>query len=452
VFPNTLLVDYVRVYQGPDTAERFEASFVDDFAGWQQVTVPFSSFERSSEQPDGAPADGLGLDEVWGYGFRLPHDGLPDPELMIDKVRLVQPSAAVVASTAAAGPGSLHCAVSSVADGGSIGFDPSLAGQTVTLAAGKPLWITGKALTIDGSDAPGLTVSGGGAERVLIVDPGATANLSRLRIANGFGFDLAGGILNNGTLNLDHALVEDNSVGANAGDFWKGGGGIYNGGGSTLNLTNSTVRNNRTSLVDGGGVYGFFGSNMLLENSTISGNTAGNVGGGLRTLGNATIRNSTISGNASSAWHGGAIFHTDGAASLVNSTVAGNSSPAGTAAIFVGTFTAADATLTLKNTIVSQPTACFVGAFGAGTVVLQSDGHNVFTEGSCSPIASDQVVADALLGPLADNGGLTPTHLPSAGSPVFDRADGSTCPATDQRGVSRPQGPQCDVGSVELEP
>ena len=43
-----MLVDYVRVYQGPDTAERFEATFVDDFSGWQEVVVPFDSFVRSA--------------------------------------------------------------------------------------------------------------------------------------------------------------------------------------------------------------------------------------------------------------------------------------------------------------------------------------------------------------------------------------------------------------------
>jgi hypothetical protein len=39
-FPQDTLVDYVRVYQAADTAERFEASFVDNFTGWQQITLP----------------------------------------------------------------------------------------------------------------------------------------------------------------------------------------------------------------------------------------------------------------------------------------------------------------------------------------------------------------------------------------------------------------------------
>ncbi len=78
-FPQEMKVDYVRVYQGPDTAERFEAPFVDDFTGWKQITVPFGDFARSTIQPDGAPDDGLGLDQVWGYGFRMPQDVPGEP-------------------------------------------------------------------------------------------------------------------------------------------------------------------------------------------------------------------------------------------------------------------------------------------------------------------------------------------------------------------------------------
>jgi beta-glucanase (GH16 family) len=41
VFPQQMLVDHVRVWGAPDTAERFEATFVDEVDGWQQVTIPF---------------------------------------------------------------------------------------------------------------------------------------------------------------------------------------------------------------------------------------------------------------------------------------------------------------------------------------------------------------------------------------------------------------------------
>jgi beta-glucanase (GH16 family) len=87
-FPQSMTIDYVRVYQGPDTAERWEASFKDDFTGWQEIEVPFSDFRVAIEQPPGAPDDGLNLDEVWGYGFRAPDTGSTSGRLLIDQVRL----------------------------------------------------------------------------------------------------------------------------------------------------------------------------------------------------------------------------------------------------------------------------------------------------------------------------------------------------------------------------
>ncbi len=71
-FPQTMHVDYVRVYQGPDTSERFETTFNDSFTGWKQLTLPYEDFTRSATQPTNAPDDGLTLSEVWGYGFSMP--------------------------------------------------------------------------------------------------------------------------------------------------------------------------------------------------------------------------------------------------------------------------------------------------------------------------------------------------------------------------------------------
>ncbi len=457
-FPQTYLVDYVRVYQGPDTAERFETTFVDDTPGWKEVSLPWASFSRSAWHPKGAPNDGLTLSRVWGYGLVLPESGLKSGSVLLDKVRLIQPLELTVTNTNASGPGSLTRAVETIGNGGVIHFAPALAGQTIAVTPGSPFVINGKTVTIDAAAAPGLTLSGGGAERVFIVEGGSTATLRNLTIANGFGFDLAGGILNNGTLNLERSVVTNNVVGANAGDFWKGGGGIYSGGNSTLNVIDSTVSNNRTTLVDGGGIYAFFNAAVRIENSTVSGNVAGNVGGGIRMLGNVTIVNSTLSGNTSSAWFGGALFHTDGVANLINSTVTRNIAPNfGNAALFVGTFTASNATLNVTNSIVAENrdldgnagTGCFVAPFGAGVVTLTSGGNNVFTDPTCAPGASDQVVATAGVSPLAANGGPTLTHALNAGSPAVDAANPASCPATDQRGVARPQGSGCDAGSVE---
>jgi beta-glucanase (GH16 family) len=67
VFPQSLLVDYVRVYGTKSSAERYLATKTDDFVGWHLVELPFNEFTRSDTQPAGAPNDGLDLDAVSGY-------------------------------------------------------------------------------------------------------------------------------------------------------------------------------------------------------------------------------------------------------------------------------------------------------------------------------------------------------------------------------------------------
>jgi beta-glucanase (GH16 family) len=450
--PQSYAIDYVRVYQAPDTAERFEAAFVDDVAGWRQVTIPLTDLVRSAVQPEGAPNDGLTLTDVWGYGFRLPDAGTATGSLLLDQVRLVPfppPTEITVANLDNTGDGSLREAVADIAEGGIITFDPALAGGTVNLLA--PITLM-RDVTIDASDAPGIALDGQATDRVLIVDPGATATVSYVTMQNGFGFQLAGCVLNNGSLTLDHVTVTGCLMTTDAGDFWQGGGGIYSGDGATLNLIDSTVADNNSGWA-GGGVYSFFNTTTNVERSTISGNVAQDVGGGFRLLGNGNVVNSTVSGNTSIGWHGGGFFLTDGASSILNSTITGNTAPAGTAGgLFVGTFTDAGATADLQNTIVANngDFGCILAPFGPGPVALTSLGSNVFTDGTCNPIASDQVVADAGLEGLADNGGPTQTHALVAGSPAIDAANTAVCPAVDQRGVTRDAA--CDVGSFEYVP
>jgi hypothetical protein len=75
-----------------------------------------------------------------------------------------------------------------------------------------------------------------------------------------------------------------------------------------------------------------------------------------------------------------------------------------------------------------------------GTVSLVSGGHNLVQDASCNPVQTDQITDDAMIGPLADNGGPTLTHALLAGSPAIDAGDDLACLATDQRGIARPQG------------
>ena len=105
----------------------------------------------------------------------------------------------------------------------------------------------------------------------------------------------------------------------------------------------------------------------------------------------------------------------------------------------------------------------------------ESSGHNFVSDGSCGlGGASDMIGSLPKLGPLAANGGMGETRLPQAGSPVVDGIPSGECGfrpfgevlegeqhleglvddraelmTKDQRGISRPQGAGCDIGSVE---
>ena len=97
--------------------------------------------------------------------------------------------------------------------------------------------------------------------------------------------------------------------------------------------------------------------------------------------------------------------------------------------------------VSVRNTIVAAgPLAC--------DVPLSSAGGSLDAGHSCG---LDRSGADPLLAPLASNGGATQTHALGAGSPARDLGVGP-CPATDQRGAPRPQGPGCDAGAFEATP
>lgn len=440
-FPAAMKVDYVRLYQAVPETATFRATFRDDVAGWRKISLPFTSFVGTN---------GSTVDPSAVTSLAISTTGGASSPLLVDQLRLACPMNVTVTAATDDGAGSLRNALARVCSGGTITFSPALAGQTITFTSG-PLTL-GKGVTINGAAAPGLVLSGNHADRVLIVNAGVTAAVENVTLANGFGWQLAGGVLNNGTLTLDHATVTGNTMATDGGDFWQGGGGIYSGEGATLNLVDSTVAGNSAAW-SGGGIYAFFRTTTTIVRSTISGNVSNDVGGGIRSLGNVTITNSTISGNRSTGWHGGAIFATDGDVTISSSTIADNIGPDwAPSAIFMGqwggTFVP---TLTLTRTVITGNHWYACERYASGTAAnVVSGGYNVIQDGSCNPASTDVVVWDAGLGALADNGGPTLTQAPLPGSAAIDMAGSTGCPATDQRGISRPQGAACDAGAVEV--
>lgn len=238
----------------------------------------------------------------------------------------------IVTNAADRGAGSLREAIAIASSGETITFAPNLAGKTITLS--EELKIS-QNLTIDGKDAPEVTISGDRNVRVFNLDrQGINVTLRNLMIADGKagGDGLGGGIRTEAktTLVVENSTLRDNiSTG-------EGGGGIWTGYQSNTMILNSTfVGNNGTSGTKergGGAIAGASEGNLTVKNSTFT-NNRGSVGGAINSLlGNLTIENSTFIDNASagggrlggisSGGYGGAIY-ADGASATNNASTRG---------------------------------------------------------------------------------------------------------------------------------
>ena len=325
--------------------------------------------------------------------------------------------AGTVTTTADSGAGSLRAVV---AAGGTVTFGVS---GTIILTSGAIAIPSGT--TITGPGANQLTVDGSNAGRIFTVAAGASANVSGLTLTHGSaGSGGRGGAIQNlGWLTLDGVVLTANSAG-------DAGGAVYNAGSLTL----------RASTLNG--------------NAVTDSGCAG--GGAIRSETNGSslvIVNSTITANTANACSGGGVSFNDGTASIRQSTITSNSAGESGGNVYKGS---AAAVLDLSGSVVSggstgggTPTNPDLhGAFGGGLV---SAGHNlVRTRGDGTGyVASDLANGtDTLLGALANNGGTTPTQLPQPTSPLLEQGGGS-CETTDQRGFTRPQGINCDIGAVE---
>jgi CSLREA domain-containing protein len=216
-----------------------------------------------------------------------------------------------------------------------------------------------------------------------------------------------------------------------------------------------------TSTGTGGGILVSAGA-LTLANSTIAGNLADAFGGGIETRPSASsnLTNDTISGNRSQH-DGGGVDNTGGTTSLLNVTVTGNVADAealpvppggvspggGGVGNFGGTTTMHNALVAGNSERRGQTPDCF--NFGSSTLVSQGQ-TLIGTLTGCAYTAAtgDITGVDAKLGPLADNGGPTPTHALLSGSPALNK--GAGCSRDDQRGVPRAAGGACDIGAYEL--
>ena len=282
-----------------------------------------------------------------------------------------------------------------------------------------------------------LAVNGNSTHRVFFVPTNVTAELRRLTVSGGATNFSGGGIWNYGTLTLAGCVVSENTA-----DFV--GGGISNGDsaneGGELTIIDSTVTGNTSGLV--GGIANSWGA-LTVMNTTVAGNAGGGLGNDVE--GTATVTNTTVSGNTG-GWGGG--VDNLGSLTLVNCTVSGNFTDFDGVVRGIRNLEFAQGTLTVINTLVDGDCR---GDITSGSDNIESPGD---TCGFDQPTDQVNVSADDLkLGELADNGGPTMTHALGADSVAIDQIPAVDCVVTeDQRGVTRPQGPACDVGSVEVGP
>ena len=326
--------------------------------------------------------------------------------------------------------------------------------------------ILSQSVTILGDPTLNSTVDGTNTAAVFTINSGVTATLSGLTIINGngnSGFDVGGGVSNNGTVTVTNCTITNNQAINGAGIFNRGffgqvtltvvdtiissnlggiGGGIYNNTGMAT-VMNTTISGNWASI--SGGIHNSQFAGLTVTGTTISGNSVVN-NGAIGNDGTLTLTNSTINGNFAATAVGGIINL--GTATLVNTTVYDNQTGS------IGGPKGIDnrTTLNMINTIIGG-SKNGVDCASAGTIATNS--HNLIQDGSCSPAVS----GDPKLGPLQNNGGRAFTMALLPGSPAIDAGDDSVLDSplfltTDQRGAGFPRksGLHVDIGAFEVQP
>lgn len=367
--------------------------------------------------------------------------------------------------------------------------------SSITLTTGE-IVITQNDLTLEGPDHSSgtVTISGGGAYRVLHHEGSGALTINSLTIADGnyhaatnaYGgcveSDLGNIYLNSsvvtgcalfsdmnfangggvsallGDVTLFLSSVSGNQATAPTQSF---GGGVYAHG--KLSAKYSSIRNNAVhgSPSNDGSGGGAYAGSVKMYGSTIDNNSA-KIGSGLGVGTITTISNSTISSNIASGY-GALRCRACDATTIANSTIAFNqqNSTTGGAVAFGGL--AANSVLTLQSSIIANNTA------GPGNIPADlyiTPGYGVLSATGidnlviASNIASPPpgvitVTTDPKLGPLQLNGGMTRTHALLSGSPALSVGNNLGLWSNDQRGDGYPRttgpGASVDIGAVQFD-
>ena len=282
------------------------------------------------------------------------------------------------------------------------------------------------------------------------------------------GLVLGGGIFNEGDLDVIRSTIANNTITADEDEAF--GGGIANQ--ANLVIRDSTISGNSITadfVVDGGGIF-FQTDRESVDNGFIP----------LLFIVNSTISNNTAAGDEDVS--GGGIYATDDCCfddpipfKLINSTVADNTVTAND--FFGGGGLYLDQngnglTVTIRNSILALNST---GGDPGGDCQSNEEGGLVFESlyslyedtgddacglAAANPDGDGNIVGqDPDLGPLANNGGPTLTHLPGDASGAINAGDNDLAVdengdplAGDQRGFTpRVVNFTVDMGSVEVD-
>jgi hypothetical protein len=308
----------------------------------------------------------------------------------------------------------------------------NMSAGTFTLAADLPAITTNS-----------LTINGAGSEQT-IIDGSNTYQMFNIE-----------------SNNLNSTFSNFTTIGAGGvNDTWYSIADIN--GGGTLNISNVVIRDSTVA----GAV--FISEPGSIKNTSIDNVRSPNGGAifseGLGT-GTFNITNTTITNLnfATAFWlddnGDSSIFN------LLNDTIANNhtnSSPAATAVEIWEVGNSPGVTVNLENTILANnyvagspntPDNCSTAVYGGFPSELPTSlGHNISDDATCNAAfnkTGDKNSTDPLLGALTLDHYTYILPITSA-SPAYHAADGAAAPATDQRGIARPQCGGYDIGAYQL--
>ena len=371
----------------------------------------------------------------------------------------------------------------------SVIIDGQSLGRIFDIAAGKVVSMSG--MTIQHGKVATTNQDGGA-----VLNNGALT-FNDMKFLNNYTDNMGGAIYSASDLTISNSTFDGNKVNT-ARTTGASGGAIALETHGSLSVTRSKFTNNKA--MDGGAIatvaYGYFsGKTFKVSNSTFSTNTVVQQGGGLFVEQiDTTISNSVINDNKATHSFGGGMYFsgqgTGAALTVQNATFSHNQALNGgglwidqirtTATLNAVTVTLNASTdtvgsggggivgadipttqLFIKNSIVAGNTDavggtdhpdCYAQAVSITYSLIQN------TTGCTADGFTNNVTGvSAKLDPLGNYGGPTLTHRLQSASPAIDAANNATCPATDQRNVTRPQDGNndgtatCDMGAYEAD-